>query len=74
LRDGLVRILRAIDANVPIVMVSGIDRRQTALAAGAYAFLHYDEGLRIGTVVIELLAGVPRRTTERESKPSDPGP
>jgi hypothetical protein len=32
-------------------MVSGIDRSEAALAAGANAFLPYDEWLRIGTVV-----------------------
>jgi CheY-like chemotaxis protein len=55
--DGqtLIRMLRAVDATVPIVMVSGIDRREAARVAGANAFLHYDEWLRIGTVVAELL-------------------
>lgn len=42
--------------SVPIVMVSGIDRTQPALAAGADRFLLYDEWLRIGTMVQELLA------------------
>lgn len=55
--DGqtLIRSLRAADLTVPIVMVSGIDRREAARLAGANAFLHYDEWLRIGTVVAELL-------------------
>jgi CheY-like chemotaxis protein len=51
----LVRRLRELEPNVPIVMVSGIDRTSAALAAGATRFLHYDEWLRIGTVVTELL-------------------
>lgn len=65
--DGttLIRLLRVIHPDVPIVMVSGIDRRQTAAAAGATAFLHYDEWLRIGTVVAEVL--------DRPSRPGTPG-
>jgi hypothetical protein len=39
--------------------VSGFDRSQVALAAGATAFLNYDEWLRIGTVVSDLLAPPP---------------
>ena len=52
----LVEKFREADVSVPIVMVSGIDRTQPALAAGADRFLLYDEWLRIGTVVQELLA------------------
>ncbi len=52
----LVEKLREADISVPIVMVSGIDRTQPALAAGADRFLLYDEWLRIGTMVQELLA------------------
>lgn len=47
----LVRRLRDADPRVPIVMVSGIDREAAALAAGASGFLHYDQWLRIGSVV-----------------------
>ena len=47
----LVRQLRAVDSRVPIIMVSGVDREEAALAAGATAFLHYDEWLRTGSVV-----------------------
>lgn len=47
----LVHQFRAVDPNVPIVMVSGIDRERSALDAGATSFLHYDEWLRIGSVV-----------------------
>lgn len=55
--DGLemVRTLRNIDADVPIIMVSGVDRTKEALEAGATAFLNYDEWLRIGVMVAELL-------------------
>lgn len=52
----LIATLRAVNAKVPIVMVSGIDRTEPAVRAGADRFLLYDEWLRIGTVVDELLA------------------
>lgn len=55
--DGvtLIALLRQANPTVPIVMVSGIDRAPQALAAGANAFLNYDEWLRIGSVVSEML-------------------
>lgn len=52
---ALVRQLRLANPEVPIVMVSSIDRQEAALAAGADGFLLYDEWLRIGTVVGNLL-------------------
>lgn len=51
----LVEKFRAVSENVPIVMVSGIERTAPALAAGADRFMLYDEWLRIGTLVKELL-------------------
>ena len=60
----LVRLLREADPEVPIVMVSGIDREAAALAAGANAFLPYDEWLRIGLVVEALIEKRLRRTFE----------
>lgn len=51
----LVKRLRQANGDVPIVMVSGIERTVPALAAGADRFLLYDEWLRIGTVVKEVL-------------------
>jgi CheY-like chemotaxis protein len=55
--DGitLVRVMRKVAPKTPIVMISGIDRTQQALQAGATAFHHYDEWLRIGTVVTQIL-------------------
>jgi DNA-binding NtrC family response regulator len=55
--DGelLIKLIRRVNTTVPIVMVSGYDRSKVALAAGANFFLNYDEWLRIGTVVGELL-------------------
>lgn len=52
----LVERIRAVDPAVPIVMVSGIERSASALAAGADRFLLYDEWLRIGTLVKDLIA------------------
>jgi hypothetical protein len=40
-------------------MVSGLDRTQTAIEAGATTFLSYDAWLRIGTVVAELVPPKP---------------
>jgi hypothetical protein len=37
------------------VMVSGIDRTDAALRAGATCFLNYDEWLRVGSLVTDLL-------------------
>lgn len=51
----LVEKLRQANDHVPIVMVSGIERSAPALAAGADRFMLYDEWLRIGTLVKELL-------------------
>lgn len=55
----LVRQLHEVDPSVPIVMVSGVERAEAAIAAGASMFLHYDEWLRIGTIVEQLLASAP---------------
>jgi len=43
-------------SRAPIIMVSGIDRSAEARGAGANFFLNYDEWLRIGTVVADLLS------------------
>jgi CheY-like chemotaxis protein len=60
----LVRRLREADPQVPIVMVSGIDREAEALAAGASSFLNYDEWLRIGSVVEARLRRAGGRSAE----------
>ncbi|HVU33370.1 MAG TPA: response regulator [Opitutaceae bacterium] len=55
--DGMetIRQLREANPSVPIVYLSGIDRTQEAIRAGATCFLNYDAWLRIGTVVADLL-------------------
>jgi DNA-binding NtrC family response regulator len=65
--DGLTLIkeLRAVASDVPIVMVSGIDRTKEATEAGATTFLHYEAWLRIGTVVSEILSGTRGAKTEQ---------
>lgn len=52
----LVRLFRAVQPDVPIVMVSGADRTTVAKEAGAASFLHYDEWLRLGTIVQDLMS------------------
>lgn len=69
--DGLalLRELRALNPRVPLIMVSGVDRHELALAAGADAFLLYDEWLRIGTVVEEVIQ---RRAAAASRDAADP--
>ena len=76
----LVEILREQDNQVPIVMVSGIERSAPAIAAGADRFMLYDEWLRIGTIVKDLLdvgrrphvvtLQIPPRPSSSTAKPS----
>lgn len=54
----LIRLLRQVNPKVPILAVSGYDRTQEALAAGATRFLNYDRWLLVGSVVAEML-GLP---------------
>jgi DNA-binding NarL/FixJ family response regulator len=65
----LVRQLREVDPQVPIVMVSGIDRQKPALDAGATSFLSYDEWLRIGSIVERHLVDR-ARDEDQEDKPN----
>ncbi len=60
----LVRRFRAARPDVPVIMVSGIDREQVAMDAGASSFLPYDEWLRIGSAVEGHLSQ-PAVTTEK---------
>ena len=54
--ETLVRLFRHVNPTVPIVMVSGYDRSSRALAAGADAFLNYDQWLMIANVVADAMA------------------
>lgn len=55
--DGLslIRELRSAARDLPIIMVSGIDRSAAAAEAGATEFLNYDQWQRIGMVVANYL-------------------
>lgn len=53
----LVKVLRRIAPQMPVIMVSGFDRAEEALAAGAHAFLPYDQWLRLGALVESVIAG-----------------
>jgi CheY-like chemotaxis protein len=67
----MIQMLREVSTSVPIIMVSGIDRSAEALAAGANFFLSYDEWLRIGTVVAELLSLAPADPPVATASPFD---
>jgi CheY-like chemotaxis protein len=56
--DGieLVKRLREQNSRTPILMVSSIERTPAALAAGANRFMLYDEWLRTGSIVDEMLS------------------
>ena len=73
----LVEKFRAVNERAHIVMVSGAERTDRALAAGADRFVLYDEWLRVGSVVKELLE-VGQRTlparTDAVRAPSETNP
>lgn len=52
----LVRLLRDVRPDVPIVMISGVDQSNEATVAGAKRFVHFDAWLIIGSVTAQLLA------------------
>ena len=54
-----IQLLRKANPTVPILMVSGVDRTPAALAAGANAFVLFDQGQRIGLAVAELVSPKP---------------
>ena len=60
----LVKLLRESNADVPIVMVSSVDRDVAAQAVGASAFVLYDGWLTIGPVLEDLLKRPTRNRTE----------
>ena len=62
--EGIQRIeeLRAANPSPVIVMVSGVDRSELAVRAGATCFLNYGEWLRLGSLVMDLLRRSPATT------------
>jgi CheY-like chemotaxis protein len=54
--ETLVALFRRVNPTVPIIMVSGYDRSARAIAAGADAFLNYDQWLMISNVVAKAMA------------------
>lgn len=51
----MVELLRKERPSLPILAVSGYDRRQAAFRAGANAFLHYDAWLSLGLAIDDML-------------------
>lgn len=70
----LVPLLREANPLVPIIMVSGANRRVEAIAAGADEFLLYDEWLRIGTVVAGLIRGRLDNDSDPDANPTESQP
>lgn len=60
---SLVEMLRAANRSLPILYVSGYNRREQASHAGATAFLSYDAWLTVGAAVEGML-------TDHSSEPS----
>lgn len=74
--DGisLVRELRARRPTTPLLMMSGIDRREAALAAGANVFLTYEEWLLVGNHVAAMLTEMTSPKTEASTRPAAVNP
>ncbi len=51
----IIQLIRNDNAAVPIIAVSSMDRTDEVLSAGATAFLNFEEWLRVGTVVADLI-------------------
>jgi ActR/RegA family two-component response regulator len=51
----VVAMVRKANPSAPLLAVSGYDRTQQFLAAGATRFLNYDQWLLVGSVVEELM-------------------
>jgi CheY-like chemotaxis protein len=52
----LVRMLRTVKPDVPIVLVCSTDGSELARSVGATCFVHYDAWLTLGTVVEQLIS------------------
>lgn len=51
----IIQLIRRDNSVVPIVAVSSMDRTDEVLGAGATAFLNFEEWLRVGTLVADLI-------------------
>jgi CheY-like chemotaxis protein len=60
---ALIHALRAANAKLPILYVSGGSGAAVALRTGANAFLPYDEWLRVGVAVEEMLRAMGLETS-----------
>lgn len=69
---SLIRILKAIDPRVPIIAMSGVDRAQEALAAGAARFLPSTDWAHLAIVIEEMLGGAGGAAAKDEAPPSPP--
>lgn len=74
--DGitLIRQVREAAPNLPILALSGFDRREESLRAGATAFLHYDAWLTVGRAVEDLLRSTDTRAPFQGLGASDEEP
>jgi DNA-binding response OmpR family regulator len=51
----IIQLFRRDNGVVPIIAVSSMDRTDEVLSAGATAFLNFEEWLRVGTLVADLI-------------------
>ena len=70
--DGaeIVRRLRGLNPELIIVMVSGMDRSDAAVSAGATCFLPYEQWLRVGSLVEEHLCAGNKATAAAVTAPA----
>jgi len=54
--ETLIRAIRREKRDVPLLAVSGIDRRKQLVAAGATTFLNYEEWLMVGRTIAEMIS------------------
>jgi DNA-binding NtrC family response regulator len=62
---AIIGILKNISPTLPIVVVSGVDRSEQVLRAGAAGFMHYDKWLMIGVIVDNVLKAEAERAPSR---------
>jgi CheY-like chemotaxis protein len=62
---SVIRTLRKLEQDLVIIAVSGIDRSEQVLAAGATGFMNYDQWLMIGSVVANALKHAAPRSASK---------